>query len=176
MCWALTACRIITYGGVVTWTVHMDLCHQTSSGLVTLSCSQYNTFSFSSMLLLPLTLFFLSCYTAVEAGTIEKDGPCSQGDNRLQAGTFQFWSECDSQTYCAANSTCVSKGCRRDDFPFGYPQDSDKIPDKCQRGEFCPDEQDACQPLLPVDSPCQLNRDGDYLCLSSTPSYQIFSA
>jgi len=33
------------------------------------------------------------------------------------------------------------------------------MPDKCERGQFCPDEMDACQPLLPLGSPCQLNRD-----------------
>ncbi|ESK95532.1 hypothetical protein Moror_12718 [Moniliophthora roreri MCA 2997] len=84
---------------------------------------------------------------------------CSQSNNRLQVGTYQFYSDCDLQAYCAANSTCAYRGCRSDDFPFGYPQDSPTIPPKCPRGQFCPDEMDVCQPLLPVGSPCQLNRD-----------------
>lgn len=29
----------------------------------------------------------------------------------------------------------------------------------CPQGEFCPDEGDACQPVMPLGSPCQLNRD-----------------
>jgi len=33
------------------------------------------------------------------------------------------------------------------------------LPALCQPGQFCPDEGDACQPLLPVGSTCQLNRD-----------------
>ncbi|KAF7361974.1 Smr domain-containing protein [Mycena venus] len=45
-------------------------------------------------------------------------------------------------------------------FPFGYEKGS-HLPDKCPDGQFCPDEADACQDLLPVDSPCQLNRDDE---------------
>ncbi|GJJ06569.1 hypothetical protein Clacol_000762 [Clathrus columnatus] len=51
-------------------------------------------------------------------------------------------------------------GCRRDEFPLGYAQDA-VLPPKCPPGQFCPDEGDACQPLLPVGSPCQLNRDDE---------------
>ncbi|KAG9004993.1 hypothetical protein FRB90_010630, partial [Tulasnella sp. 427] len=40
-----------------------------------------------------------------------------------------------------------------------YRQWSHIIPDRCAKGEFCPDEEDACQPLLAVGSLCQLNRD-----------------
>ncbi|KAK0461380.1 uncharacterized protein EV420DRAFT_1531768 [Desarmillaria tabescens] len=79
-------------------------------------------------------------------------------NNRLQAGTYQFYSDCNSQTYCASNSTCAHKGCRKDEFPFGYT-DPDTMPPKCPRGQFCPDEQDQCLDVLPVGSPCQLNRD-----------------
>ncbi|TFK75273.1 hypothetical protein BDN72DRAFT_832127 [Pluteus cervinus] len=105
------------------------------------------------------TLLLLHLHLSANAGSVNKGQPCSQGDNRLQAGTYQFWSDCNSQTYCAANNTCVARGCRRDDFPFGYAQGSDHIPDKCERGQFCPDEMDACQTLLSVGSACQLNRD-----------------
>jgi len=34
-----------------------------------------------------------------------------------------------------------------------------QLPVLCSSGYFCPDEGDACQPLLPVGSACQLNRD-----------------
>jgi len=105
-----------------------------------------------------LTFLLISLFSLVHAGTVGKDGPCSTGNNRLQPGTFQFWSECDSQTFCSDQGLCVKKRCRRDDFPFGYPQ-GDDLPPKCREGEFCPDEGTDCQPLLPVGSPCQLNRD-----------------
>jgi len=31
----------------------------------------------------------------------------------------------------------------------------------CEQGQFCPDEGDTCLTLLPVNSPCQLNRDDE---------------
>jgi len=112
------------------------------------------------VLLLPSTLLFFSWYSVVDAGSNNKGEACSQGDNRLQAGTYQFFDDCDSVTFCAANSTCVLKGCRRDDFPFGYAADA-HLPDKCERGLFCPDEEDQCQPWLAVGELCQLNRDDE---------------
>ena len=117
---------------------------------------------------LSFTVLFISWYSAVDAGSVNKDGACNPANNRLQTGTYQFYSDCNSQTYCASNSTCQPKGCRRDDFPFGYPQDSKSIPEKCKKGQFCPDEEDACQPLLAVGSACQLNRDGNLSCNYNT--------
>ncbi|KAF8891638.1 hypothetical protein BD779DRAFT_1512250 [Infundibulicybe gibba] len=108
---------------------------------------------------LPFTLLLFSWVSPLNAGSANKGDPCSQANSRLQVGTYQFFDDCNSQTYCAANSTCVAKGCRRDDFPFGYPQDAQNLPDKCPRGQFCPDEEDACQQVLSVGSGCQLNRD-----------------
>ena len=78
----------------------------------------------------------------------------------LSQSTYEWTSNCDSVTYCALNNTCLLRGCGRDVFPFGYPQDSNFLPPLCKSGTFCPDEMDACQPLLRVDSLCQLNRDG----------------
>ncbi|KAK0504880.1 hypothetical protein EDD18DRAFT_1126802 [Armillaria luteobubalina] len=110
------------------------------------------------MLSLPI-LSVLSLFTlpTALAGSNNFGDPCSQGDNRLQAGTYQFYSDCNSQTYCASNSTCAHKQCRKDEFPFGYTDDS--LPPKCPRSQFCPDEQDQCLDVLAVGSPCQLNRD-----------------
>ncbi|KAJ7703290.1 hypothetical protein B0H17DRAFT_1042610 [Mycena rosella] len=110
--------------------------------------------------MLPLSLVFLSCLALVYAGSANKGDNCTQADSRLQTGTFQFFDDCNSVTYCASNGTCLLKGCRRDDFPFGYAKGA-HLPDKCDVGQFCPDEADACQPLLSVDSPCQLNRDDE---------------
>ncbi|KAJ6593814.1 hypothetical protein B0H19DRAFT_1092105 [Mycena capillaripes] len=114
--------------------------------------------------MLPQTLIFLACFALVNAGSANHGEPCNTGDNRLQTGTFQFFSDCNSVTYCATNGTsegiCQLKGCRRDEFPFGY-QTGSHLPDKCPDGQFCPDEADACQALLPVGSACQLNRDDE---------------
>lgn len=108
--------------------------------------------------LLSSTLLLFFCHSFVQAGSLNKGQNCSQAENRLQAGTYQFWSQCNSETWCAPSGVCAAKGCRKDDYPFGY--NNNRPPDKCPQGQFCPDEQDACQPLLPVGSPCQLNRDG----------------
>lgn len=102
----------------------------------------------TSLVLSPLT----------RAGSQNKWESCSQGNNRLQIGTYQFYSDCNSHTYCASNGTCLPKGCRRDAFPLGY-DDPKNFPPLCGRTEFCPDEEDACQSLLEVGSACQLNRD-----------------
>ncbi|KAG5729201.1 hypothetical protein E4T56_gene14559 [Termitomyces sp. T112] len=107
---------------------------------------------------LPFTIIFFFSYSLVNAGSLNSGDSCNQGENRLQAGTYQFWDECNSQTYCSSGGKCEPKGCRKDDFPFGYTDD-EKFPPKCPKGQFCPDEEDQCQNLLPVDSPCQLNRD-----------------
>lgn len=104
------------------------------------------------------TLFFFPLYIIVRAGNLTKGSPCSQSQSRLQIGTYQFWDQCDSRTYCSADGVCALKKCRKDDFPFGY-QPGDNFPPKCRTGEFCPDEEDACQPVLAVGSSCQLNRD-----------------
>ena len=99
--------------------------------------------------------------TALAAGTGNFSSPCLQSNNRLSFGTYQLSSDCESEFYCSDNATCAYKGCRREVFPFGYPA-SATLPPYCAKGTFCPDEEDACLPVLAVDSPCQLNRDGEY--------------
>ncbi|KZW00284.1 hypothetical protein EXIGLDRAFT_562328, partial [Exidia glandulosa HHB12029] len=73
-------------------------------------------------------------------------------------GTYELSGDCVTSAYCNANGTCAARACRRDDYPFGYPQEG-PFPPKCTHGQFCSDEGDACQDRLPVGSPCQLNRD-----------------
>ena len=116
------------------------------------------------MLILPLTLLLSSSYALVSAGSTPKGGSCSVANNRLQIGTYEFSSDCDQQTYCSSAGVCELKGCRTAQYPFGYPQNA-TLPPKCPVGQFCPDEGDACQPWLPVGSPCQLNREGKMSCV-----------
>ena len=103
---------------------------------------------------------FLSIPLSVWAGTLSKGSNCSVASQRLNLGTYQFYSECDSVTYCdTATGRCEPKRCRKDVFPFGYADDSE-LPPMCSSGKFCPDEEDQCLDILPVDSACQFNRDG----------------
>lgn len=113
---------------------------------------------------LPITLIltvssFILSSTPVLADDVFGE-ECSTSNNRLQVGTYQFASDCDTTTYCASNGTCAHRGCRKDVFPFGY-SDSNDYPPLCESNQFCPDEGDACQDLLAVGSDCQLNRDDE---------------
>lgn len=111
-----------------------------------------------SILLLPLTFLFFS-WGSLKVHAAQGNQSCSSSTQRLQLGTYQFTSDCDAMWWCNSSSICDWKGCRKDEFPFGY-WDNVTMPDGCPRGFFCPDEEDSCQPLLAVGSPCQLNRDG----------------
>lgn len=114
-------------------------------------------------MLAPLLIAFAAATVALAQDTIETSGnfsaPCVQSDNKLSFGNYQLSTDCDSAFFCADNSTCAYKGCRRNVFPFGYST-NDTLPPFCGDGSFCPDEEDQCLPLLSVGSPCQLNRDG----------------
>lgn len=107
-----------------------------------------------------LALGLVLASSVVQAGNHTYGEPCNINNNKLSPDTKQFTTDCTATTYCASNGTCLHKGCRRDEYPFGYRLFA-HVPDKCPKGEFCPDEEDACLALLPVGSPCQLNRDDE---------------
>lgn len=107
-----------------------------------------------------LSLALLLLVPAALSGDVPEGGGCEMSRLRLSEGTYALFTDCNSITYCSGG-TCRPKGCRRVDFPFEYTNPDD-FPRKCPRGEFCPDEEDRCQPLLPVGSDCQLNRDGEH--------------
>ncbi|THH32302.1 hypothetical protein EUX98_g1895 [Antrodiella citrinella] len=112
------------------------------------------------MVFFPLTLLFFSLGFQDAVYAVEGNQTCSQSDQRLQLGTYQFTSDCDAMWFCNSTQICDWKTCRRDEFPFGYWTNV-TVPPRCPRGQFCPDEEDACQDLLPVGSPCQFNRDDE---------------
>jgi len=122
------------------------------------------------MLSLPTTFLFLFLSSSfVNAGTVKVGGDCSVNNNRLQLGTYEFSTDCNPLTFCNPQTNkCEKRGCRRDEFPFGYAPFAD-LPPRCGEGQFCPDEQDSCQDKLPVDSNCQLNRDGTTVSPPWTP-------
>ena len=109
--------------------------------------------------LLPLTLVLFSWGSLVEAGSVNYGGACNIGNQKLEEGTYQFQTDCDSVTFCNSSGLCDHRGCRKDEFPFGYSQTA-TLPPLCPKGQFCPDEEDQCLPLLAVGSPCQFDRDG----------------
>lgn len=118
-----------------------------------------STVPFATMSFISLTFFLFASFQTIYAGSVNIGGNCSVGDNRLQSGTYQFWSDCDAVSFCSDAGVCTAKQCRKDEFPFGYQQGA-TLPPKCQKGEFCPDEGSECQTLIDVGNPCQLNRDG----------------
>lgn len=119
----------------------------------------------SPTLLLPLLAVLGLGPAPAQAGDAQFGDRCNPDHQKLQEGTFQFQTDCDAMTFCfSGNSTCAHRGCRQDEFPFGYSKTA-KLPDRCPKGQFCPDEQDLCQPLLAAGSACQFNRDGESLLL-----------
>lgn len=108
---------------------------------------------------LPLLFVLFSRTLVYAADTKNLNGNCSQVHNQLEIGTYELIGDCGDTQFCSSSGFCQDKGCRKDEFPLGYSQDA-TLPPKCPLGQFCPDEGDACQTLLPVGSPCQLNRDG----------------
>jgi len=108
------------------------------------------------LFLLPTTLLsLLSTHTLLAFAQ-----NCSQADNKIAAGNLELVTDCGPTQYCDSNGRCQPKGCRSDEFPFGYGP-AQNLPPMCPQGQFCPDEGDACQPLLAVGSQCQLNRDDE---------------
>jgi len=117
------------------------------------------------------TLILFASYQIAYAGSVNNGGNCSTSDNRLQTGSFQFWSDCNSVTFCTDQGICTPKRCRKDEFPFGYAQGA-TLPPKCPTGQFCPDEGSECQALLAVGSLCQLNRDDQ---CEAPPNFQVLA-
>lgn len=116
---------------------------------------------------LPLLFVLLSRTLVNAADTKNLNGNCSQAHNQLEIGTYELIGDCGDTQFCSSSGFCQNKGCRKDEFPLGYAQDA-TLPPKCPLGQFCPDEGDACQTLLPVGSPCQLNRDGLFNALANS--------
>jgi hypothetical protein len=106
------------------------------------------------------TIFMVTLFQRALA-SVGEGGACSSLKNHLDPLNHRFISNCDDLTYCSdsVNGTCLKRGCRRDEFPFGYSNTDPFLPPLCSAGTFCPDEGDSCKPLVGVGGPCQLNRD-----------------
>jgi hypothetical protein len=109
-----------------------------------------------SLILVYLILVF---FQLSRCGNIPQGGRCSTENNRIDPATHKFLTECDEKTFCpSTNGTCQPKGCRRDEFPFGYGS-NDVLPLLCPHGMFCPDDGSACRGLAAVGQPCEMDRD-----------------
>ncbi|KAA1472958.1 hypothetical protein DENSPDRAFT_839361 [Dentipellis sp. KUC8613] len=107
-------------------------------------------------MLLPSTFLFLLSLPLAWATPTDT---CNPARNGLTSGTLQYRSDCNATTWCN-NGVCEPKGCRKDEFPLGWPKNITLV-DKCKPGSYCPDEGSSCQPLIPVGSPCQFDRDDE---------------
>ncbi|BEJ13514.1 hypothetical protein CspHIS471_0306880 [Cutaneotrichosporon sp. HIS471] len=106
-----------------------------------------------------LVLLALSAI-GVRAGKMVEGEACDPARNRLDQGTYNFLSDCDPQTYCGPDNTCLKRGCRRDIYPYGYyGTPYDQLPSLCKETEFCPDEGSGCLPKSQLGGPCQKDRD-----------------
>ncbi|KAG8984101.1 hypothetical protein FRB90_005568 [Tulasnella sp. 427] len=102
--------------------------------------------------------------TLANAQMVQVGQTCNLARNRLTSTTHQFLSDCVPTAYCdPTTSTCKPKGCRSDEFPFKFPQETaeNPLPPLCPDGQFCPDEGDQCLPQVPVGQNCQIDRDDE---------------
>lgn len=112
-----------------------------------------------------LTLLAFGTLPLVRCGAIGAGGTCSPNNTHVDPSTHKLITECDDKTFCtsdnAANGTigtCQPRGCRRDEFPFGYGM-TDALPPLCDRGTFCPDDGHGCEAIHDVGAACELARD-----------------
>jgi len=120
-----------------------------------------------SIMHVPRAVFLMFLHSTLSTLVTASESPptalgkaCLTTSNRLDPRTRRFTSDCDAQTFCSGtiNGTCIPRQCRREEFPSGYGTNQ-TVPVLCPTGSFCPDEGDACRPLVPVGQPCQFNRD-----------------
>ena len=71
------------------------------------------------------------------------------------------------------DGVCTKRLCRKDEYPFGYLQ-NEPLPPMCSKSSFCPDEGSGCRQLLPVGSPCEMDRD--YQCAPAPRSELLASS
>lgn len=84
---------------------------------------------------------------------------CNQNLTRIDPTSQKLMSDCDDKFFCNANNTCQWRGCRRFDQDLTYAT-GEPVPPFCPKGYYCPDLQNECRPLVPLGSPCELDRDG----------------
>jgi hypothetical protein len=116
-----------------------------------------------SRLLLPFFLFLLIAMTTEGQNLPLVGSPCNPNNTRLLVENNQLRSDCGYVAWCdASDNICKIRGCRRDEWPFGFNKVSRHLwPPRCPTGQFCPDEESGCLQQVGLGDPCQLSRDGE---------------
>lgn len=94
---------------------------------------------------------------------------CNPNNSSLLPASNQLTTDCGYTTWCdPTDNKCKARGCRRDEFPFGYhAMPRHAWPVICDAAHFCPDEGSYCMPKIALGESCQLNRDGELAPLES---------
>ncbi|PWN91001.1 hypothetical protein FA10DRAFT_286670 [Acaromyces ingoldii] len=111
--------------------------------------------------------------------------PCDPRRSVLDQLTHCFRSDCGPREWCRplaaplqappakeaggggggkeveSSGSCVPKGCRRDEYPWGYHGvETADLPRMCDDGlTYCPNDESVCLPHIALGDACELNRD-----------------
>ncbi|BGP14520.1 hypothetical protein JCM10213_005191 [Rhodosporidiobolus nylandii] len=88
---------------------------------------------------------------------------CNPANDQVNTLTLDFASDCNATQFClaeqgATSGTCTNRTCRRDEFPFGWGNQT-ALPPRCGSEKYCPDRGDGCQPKVPLNGTCEMDRD-----------------
>lgn len=99
--------------------------------------------------------------------------PCQVNQTLLLTASNQLMSDCGYLAWCDPSSnTCAARGCRREEYPFGYSKvERSQWPKKCDSHQFCPDEGSLCMDKIALGGGCQLNRDDE--CATSESASNV---
>ncbi|OCB88164.1 GroES-like protein [Sanghuangporus baumii] len=146
-----------------------------------------------------ILVILLSVLQLVLGGSVTEGGACVLSNDKIDSSTHKFVSDCDDRAFCSplspsrnsssslpyfkttsttvsSNNTgfCTRRLCRKDEFPFGFASGEPFIPPSCPRNYFCPDNGSGCQPLLPVNAPCETDRD--YQCSPPPKKWSLLAS
>lgn len=83
---------------------------------------------------IPTSLITILLVTSIES-ILSTGEPCQESNNKLDPNSHKFLSDCGPIDFCnSTTQTCDLKGCRTDEFPFGYSSE-DLMPELCKDGE-----------------------------------------
>ncbi|PWN38406.1 uncharacterized protein FA14DRAFT_115984, partial [Meira miltonrushii] len=97
---------------------------------------------------------------------------CNVSNSLLLTASNQLMTDCGYLAWCdPTTSKCAARGCRREDYPFGFSTVERSLwPPKCDEEQFCPDEGSLCMYKIALGGACQLNRDDECATSASVPN------
>lgn len=82
-------------------------------------------------------LLLLASGSSTLAARVGEGQSCSTANNRIDINSGAFLTDCDAQTYCTSAGTCAARGCRSDEYPYGYNGVAfADLPPMCPRGQL----------------------------------------